>query len=237
MSSLYAIGDLHLSFQADKPMGIFGSEWTDHHIKIEKNWRDIVREDDVVFVPGDVSWALKFEDAMPDLEWIRALPGKKVFLKGNHDLWWNSISRLREIWPDEMLFIQNDSIVMGEGDNRAVLTGSRGWLTPQDKNYAKQTDEKIYRRELVRMRLALESARKTGITRIIAAMHYPPTGGGDESEFTELLGEFGVETVIYGHLHGRDSFRKGLNGNFGGIDYHLVSADYIDFKPKFIAEL
>jgi predicted phosphohydrolase len=237
MSGLYAIGDLHLSFQSDKPMDVFGSAWADHHIRIEKNWRDIVTDEDVVFIPGDISWALKTADAMPDLEWIRALPGKKVFLKGNHDLWWNSVSRLRELWPGEMFFIQNDSITVGEGASAAALTGSRGWLTPQDKNYIAKNDEKIYKRELVRMRMALESAKKTGAPRIIAAMHYQPTGGGSVSEFTKLFEEFGVETVVYGHLHGRDSFSKGLQGTFGGVRYNLVSADYLEFKPKKIGDI
>jgi predicted phosphohydrolase len=237
MSKLYAIGDLHLSFSSDKPMDVFGGEWAGHHERIEQNWRSIVTEDDVVFVPGDISWALKFEDALPDLEWIRRLPGRKVFVKGNHDLWWNSVTRLRELWPGEMMFIQNDSLVVGEGDGAIALTGSRGWLTPQDKNFAAMTDEKIYRRELTRLRLALESAKKTGAPRILAALHYQPTGGGGESEFTKLFEEFGVEQVIYGHLHGRDAYRKGIQGTFGGIRYTLVSADYIGFAPKLIAEI
>jgi predicted phosphohydrolase len=237
MGRLYAIGDLHLSFQSDKPMDVFGSAWANHYIRLEENWRDIITGDDVVFVPGDISWALKTEDAMPDLEWIQTLPGKKIFLKGNHDLWWNSVSRLRELWPDEMLFIQNDSIMIGEGASAAALTGSRGWLAPQDKNYIAKNDEKIYKRELLRMRLALESAKKTDAPRIIAAMHYQPTGGGTESEFTKLFEEFGVETVIYGHLHGRDSFKKGLQGTFGGVNYKLVSADYLEFKPEFITDI
>ncbi|MDR1069076.1 MAG: metallophosphoesterase [Clostridiales Family XIII bacterium] len=237
MSKLYAIGDLHLSFASDKPMDVFGSEWANHHRRIEDQWRSIVGKDDVVFIPGDISWALKLEDAVPDLEWIRELPGTKVFLKGNHDLWWNSVSRLRNLWPGEMLFIQNDSLVMGEGASAVALTGSRGWLTPQDKNYTATADEKIYKRELGRLRLALESARKSGAPRIIAAMHYQPTGGGRESEFTQMFTEFGVETVIYGHLHGRDAYKKGIQGTIGGVRYLLVSADYIAFRPQLITEL
>jgi predicted phosphohydrolase len=237
MGKLYAIGDLHLSFSSDKPMDIFGGEWAGHHERIEQNWRSIVAEDDVVFVPGDISWALKFEDALPDLEWIRALPGRKAFIRGNHDLWWGSISRLRELWPDEMLFIQNDSLVIGEGEASVVLAGSRGWLTPQDKNFSAADDDKIYRRELARLRLSLESAKKTGAPRVIAALHYQPTGGGSESEFTKLFEEFGVEQVIYGHLHGRDAHKKGIQGILGGIHYSLVSADYLGFAPKLVTEI
>ena len=236
MSKLFAIGDLHLSFSSDKPMDVFGDNWENHYEKFESNWLNLVSDDDVIYIPGDISWALKFEDAIPDLEWIHRLPGTKVILKGNHDLWWNSISKLRSLWPDDMKFIQNDSLVFQGKDSEFVLCGSRGWVTPEDKYYVAKDDEKIYNRELQRLRMSLDSARGKGVDNIILGMHFPPTGGGNKSGFTELIEEYGIKTVIYGHLHGFEAYKKGIKGNIGNAEYHLVSADYIDFSPKFITE-
>lgn len=236
MSKLFAIGDLHLSFSMDKPMGIFGDNWENHHEKIENNWRATVSEDDVVYVPGDLSWALKFDDAIPDLDWLHNLPGTKVFLKGNHDLWWNSVSKLRSLWPNDMKFIQNDCFVFEGANSEFVLCGSRGWVTPEDKYYVPKEDEKIYNRELLRLRMSLDSAKNTGIENIVVGLHYPPTGGGYKSGFVELINEYEIKTVLYGHLHGIEAYKKGIKGQIGDTDYFLVSADYIDFSPKMIAE-
>ncbi|MDR0851057.1 MAG: metallophosphoesterase [Clostridiales Family XIII bacterium] len=239
---IFAIGDLHLSFSQEKPMGVFGENWEDHHLKIEENWRASVADDDIVFIPGDISWALKLEDALSDLAWLHALPGTKVLLRGNHDYWWNSVSKLRELY-DSLRFIQNDSMDVGN----AVLCGTRGWLTPEDVHYNAEDDEKIFKRELIRLRISLESAARTAIAKIakdgsgettgetvvpiICGLHFPPTGGGSMSEFTTMFEEFGVTKVVYGHLHGKESYGKGIKGVYGGVSYSLVSADYIDFNP------
>jgi predicted phosphohydrolase len=230
--SIFAIGDLHLSFSSEKPMGVFGAGWEDHFERIENHWRRLVAEDDVVLVLGDLSWALKYEEAAADLAWIQALPGRKVIFKGNHDLWWSAIGRLRQDYP-AMTFIQNDACRFGD----VAFCGSRGWLCPGDSGYG-AADEKIYLRELIRLRMSLEAGRRTGAARLIAGLHYPPTAGNRlGSGFTDLFREFGVLTAVYGHLHGREAFRKALTGPFEGTKYVLASADYVDFSPVKIGEI
>jgi predicted phosphohydrolase len=234
MRKLFAIGDLHLSFTSEKPMGIFGKNWDDHEKKILERWRAVVGPDDVVFLLGDHSWGLKMEEAKADLTWIHALPGTKVMLKGNHDLWWQSVGKLRGLYAD-MLFIQNDSVRFGD----TALCGTRGWLTPQEPTFKENGgDRKVYSRELIRLRLSLESARASGADTIICGLHFPPSARPHlRSEFMDLIEEFGVKKVCYGHLHGHEAFRKGLQGALNGVDYALVSADHTDFHPHFVAEM
>jgi predicted phosphohydrolase len=255
MSRLFALGDLHLSFTSEKPMGVFGANWDDHHVKIEEHWRAEVAKDDTVFLLGDLSWGLKFAEAEADLAWIHGLPGRKVLLKGNHDLWWQSVTRLRSLY-DDMYFLQNDSVLLNGGAGRGegtgtgaavrnggagadsgatggvVLCGSRGWITPQEPSFSESEDRRIYERELIRLRLSLEDAVRKGADRIVCGLHFAPSArSGVSSGFTELFEEFGVEQVLYGHLHGREAFKKGLKGEHGGVKYALVSADYLNFKP------
>jgi predicted phosphohydrolase len=232
-SRLFAIGDLHLSFASEKPMGIFGSNWDDHHLKIEEGWRASVATGDTVFLVGDLSWGLKFEEAEADLAWIHGLPGRKVLLKGNHDLWWQSVTRLRALY-DDMAFLQNDSVpLVGAGAEGVFLCGSRGWITPQEPSFSEDEDRRIYERELIRLRLSFEDARKRGAERIVCGLHFAPSARPDiGSGFTELIEAYGAEQVVYGHLHGREAFGKGIKGARGGTGYALVSADYIDFRPQ-----
>jgi predicted phosphohydrolase len=231
MGKLFAIGDLHLSFTSEKPMGIFGANWDDHHLKIEKNWRVSVSEDDTVFLLGDLSWGLKFEEASADIEWIHELPGRKVLLKGNHDLWWQSVTRLRSLHED-MYYLQNDSVPLGDG---VTLCGSRGWITPQEPSFSEAVDRKVYERELIRLRLSIDDAVRKGAESIICGLHFAPSARANlGSGFTEIFEEYGVKKVIYGHLHGREAFKKGIQGIRGGVDYELVSADYIGFNPMLI---
>jgi predicted phosphohydrolase len=230
MSKVFAIGDLHLSFRSEKPMGIFGSNWDDHHLKIEENWRSNVGDGDTVFLLGDLSWGLKFEEAEADLEWMHGLPGRKVLLKGNHDLWWQSVTRLRTLY-DDMVFLQNDSIAF----DGIALCGSRGWLTPQEPSFKEDEDRKIYERELIRLRLSLDDAKKKGAAHMIAGLHFAPSARPEiRSGFMDLLEEYEVDQVVYGHLHGREAFKKGLKGYRNGIEYALVSADFIDFDPLLV---
>jgi predicted phosphohydrolase len=237
---------LHLSFTSEKPMGVFGANWDDHHLKIEENWRAEVSEEDTVFLLGDLSWGLKFAEAEADLAWIHGLPGRKVLLKGNHDLWWQSVTRLRALY-DDMYFLQNDSVALdgvardgvtretGSASGGVILCGSRGWITPQEPSFSESEDRKIYERELIRLRLSLEDAARrkgAGAARLVCGLHHAPGARPDlRSGFMELFEEFGVEQVVYGHLHGREAFKKGVKGERGGVNYRLVSADYIDFRP------
>ncbi len=227
--ALYAIGDLHLSFSTDKPMDIFGPQWNRHYEKIEKNWKMYISEEDTILIPGDISWAMHLSDARKDLDWIGKLPGRKILLRGNHDYWWTSLRKMHLAYP-EHIFVQNNHSSYGE----YAICGTRGWVCPND-SVADEHDNKIYQRELGRFEMSLESAKKKGWKRIIAMLHYPPTNEKYEpSGFTELIKKYGVEIVLYGHLHNINSYSAGIKGVKDGTSYELVSSDYIDFKPKLI---
>lgn len=231
---IYAIGDLHLSFNEniDKPMDRFGPGWEGHPTSLENAWRETVHDGDIVLLPGDISWALKIEEAMDDFDWIHNLPGMKIISKGNHDLWWNRIKYLNSLY-DDIVFLQNDCFVVDGCD--IVITATRGWPFPGSDEYTDH-DEKIYAREIQRLRMGLEAARSAKDDgRIIACLHYPPSGAdGRMTEFTEILEEYDVWKCIYGHLHGMPAFGRGIKGNVRGVEYSLVSFDYIGARPKLI---
>ena len=223
--SLYAIGDLHLSHYVNKPMEVFGSHWKEHHERIKKDWLARVKDSDTVLIPGDISWAINMTEAMPDLKWIEDLPGRKVLLRGNHDYWWSSVSKLNESFH-RMEFLQNNYFTYED----YAICGARGWISPNKNNFTSQ-DEKIYNREVNRLKLSLQKAREDGYTKIICMLHYPPTNElHEKSLFTETFREYGVEIVLYGHLHGKDYYKYSLQGVHDEINYHLVSCDYLDFK-------
>ncbi|MBQ8080806.1 MAG: metallophosphoesterase [Clostridia bacterium] len=220
---VYAIGDLHLQGGDDKPMNVFGPQWEGHFEKISSDWRKQVTEKDAVLVPGDISWAMQLKDALPDLEMIAALPGIKVLLRGNHDYWWPGIGRLRSALPAGMLAIQNDAARIGP----ITVCGTRGWTIPGQQ--AAPEDQKIYSREVMRLRLSLEQAARLG-GELIGMTHYPPvTEDGTETEMSRLFSEYGVGTVVYGHLHGA-SGRSAFQGRLNGVQYYCVSCDQIHFQ-------
>ncbi len=224
---IYAIADLHLSLTSEKPMDVFGEAWRGHAEKLERNWRERVQEDDLVLIPGDISWAMQLSAALPDLSFIGSLPGKKILLKGNHDYWWSAIGRVRSSLPDGMRALQNDSIV----ENGIGICGSRGWLCPGSNNFSAE-DQKIYLRELDRLSLSLSSL--PAVETKIAMLHFPPfTDKEKGSGFTERLEVAGVQIVVYGHLHG-EANRYAFEGERNGIYYHCVAADKLDFMPKLI---
>lgn len=224
---LYAIGDLHLGSQVDKPMSKFGVHWEQHHHKIRASWLNLVNENDAVLIPGDISWGMNLEEATADLEWIRQLPGKKFMVKGNHDYWWKSISRINQ-YSEDMHFIQNNfSPYIG-----IAICGTRGWICPGPQDETPR-DVKIYQREAHRLQLSLEAARTSGYDQIIGMIHFPPTNEKKESSlFTQLFEHYQVKQVVYGHVHGKDSFASGSLGMINGVDYHLVSCDYLNFTLK-----
>lgn len=224
---LFAISDLHLPGGDDKPMNVFGSHWDDHFEKISRDWRERVKDDDVVLIPGDISWAMQLAHAKPDLDAIAALPGHKILLKGNHEYWWSSISQVRAAIGNTMTAVQNDAVDMGE----FVVCGSRGWVIPTRETPLAQDDEKITSRELLRMEMSLAAAQKMAQGRpIIAMMHFPPMYNLErDTAFTALMERFEVHTVVYGHLHG-DAIRVGFNGVWNGVAYRLVSCDALGFR-------
>ena len=220
---IYAIGDLHLPGGDDKPMNVFGAHWEGHFSRIALDWRQRVREDDLVLIPGDISWAMQLQSAMPDLNAIGELPGRKVLLRGNHDYWWCGITRLRELLPQGMYAVQNDALLM---DGVAVC-GTRGWTLP---TAADSDDARIYARELMRMEMSLERAARLHARRTVVMTHYPPLGeGGAPTPVSELIARYPVSDVVYGHLHGA-SLRGAVNGVYDGIRYHCVSYDGLQFR-------
>ena len=227
--SLYAIGDLHFSTLVEKPMNIFGDKWDKHEEKIISSWKDNVKEDDVVLVLGDTSWGINLTEAKPDLDIISNLCGNKIFIKGNHDYWWTTVTNLNKLY-DNMKFLQTNFYEYGE----YAICGGRGWICPNDFKFD-DNDEKIYKRELIRMKASLDKARaeaKDEDAQIIAAVHYPPVSKPSAfSGFQQLFEDYGVKRVIYGHIHGEDGFRNAVKGLHHGVEYSLVSLDYLDCMP------
>lgn len=227
--NLFAIGDLHLPGGQEKPMEVFGPQWERHFSRISESWREKVGPEDAVLIPGDISWAMTLEEALPDLEAVGRLPGKKVLIRGNHDYWWGGIGRIRSALPEGMYALQQDALDLGA----LVVCGTRGWLVPTEETPLSAHDEKIYVRELQRLDLALAAAARIAEGRPTAVMlHYPPLyQGTPESGFTERLERAGVRVCVYGHLHGK-GIQSGFTGERGGVRYELTSCDSQDFAPR-----
>lgn len=226
-TKIFAISDLHLSGAEEKTMDIFGAEWKNHWEKITTAWRERVGQEDLVLIPGDISWAMTLQNASVDLNAIGLLPGTKLLLKGNHDYWWSSVSRVREVLPQDMFVLQNDAFAWED----ICVCGSRGWLCPNENGFSKE-DEKIYLRELQRMELSLFHAKqKKPDGQIIVMMHFPPFNDKRQpSGFVQLFEKYEVKQVVYGHLHG-PSLRYAFEGIIQNVNYRLVSSDYIHFVP------
>ncbi len=223
---VWAISDLHLSGMANKPMDIFGPGWEGHFDKIKADWREKVRAEDIVLIGGDTSWGMKPEEGMFDVRSLEELPGRKVLIRGNHDYWWNGISRIREMAPNGFYFLQNDCIRL----ENLVIVGSRGWTCPASVDF-KEQDMKLYLREAERFRLAFREAEKVKKEgdRLLALIHFPPFSiKKEDTLFTELFEKNGVEKVIFGHLHGTGYFP--LRAEKAGIEYFLTSCDKTKFS-------
>lgn len=229
--SLFAISDLHLSFAdaVDKPMDVFGEEWVDHEAKISAACGDLVSDEDVLLIPGDISWGIDLQQAAPDLEYVSKLPGKKLLLRGNHDYWWTSMKKMRGLYPD-IDFIQNDA---HEFDG-FVICGTRGWYLPWNpgKGHTPEENKKIYERELLRLEMSLQAAtEKLNGRKLVAATHFPPLDADHKgTQVTELYQKYGVDIALYGHLHGRH-WAEAAEGVIGGIEYRLVSQDKLHSIP------
>lgn len=240
--SVWALADLHLSFGVpEKSMEVFGPEWVNYGEKIRENWQAVIKPDDLVLLPGDISWAMRLDQAQADLEWIHSLPGTKVMIKGNHDYWWHSVSKVKEILPPSIYVIQNDAFNWGEYS----IGGARLWDSdeydfheyidyrespvPSSKEEKKDC-KKIFNRELHRLELSLKSLNPSAQKRIVMT-HYPPISADlKPSRIAALLEKYDVDVCIFGHLHSvkRDQALFGIRES---IQYLLTSADYLDFKP------
>lgn len=257
---LFALSDPHLSLSGAKPMDVFGPQWDNHAARIAENWRRAVGDDDIVLVPGDISWGMKIADAKPDLEWLAALPGEKVVVRGNHDYWWSSLAKLNALGLPKTHFIQNNHVRLGN----IAVGGTRLWdfpgiywpfaADPDSGNAAKLESledgkavmrenaadtEKIRARELERLKLSLASLPRDATLKI-ALTHYPPLGeDGAPTAITELINGYGIDLCVFGHVHGpapAGRARPGEDVVIDGTRYVLASSDILGHEPKLLCE-
>ncbi|MEX0961611.1 MAG: metallophosphoesterase [Simkaniaceae bacterium] len=248
MSKIWAIGDLHLSLGVpEKHMSAFGEKWENYIEKIEDNWKEAVSQEDLVLIPGDISWAMKLDEALIDLNWLASLPGTKLLIKGNHDYWWPSKKKLESILPPSIYAIQNDAFLF----NETAIGGVRLWDSQEysfteyiefvknplekdqellDLKEKKRHDETLFTRDLKRLELSLSQLDKKAARRI-AMIHYPPISADlAPSRTSEILEKYKIDTCVFGHLH--NVKKEALPfGEKNQVRYILTSADYIDFKP------
>ena len=227
--SLYAIADLHLSFGVDKPMDIFGG-WQDYQERLYDEWQAVVKKDDLVVIAGDISWAMATEDSIADFKFIEGLNGKKIIMKGNHDYWWSTKTKI------EKMFLENDIKSVSIMQNNSFrykdisICGTRGWINENGK----EADKKVLLREAQRLQMSLDSADSD--TEKIVFLHYPPIFKNDcNYSILEVLKKNNIKQVYYGHLHGA-SCLNAFEGESDGITYRLISSDYLKFKPIKIYE-
>ena len=228
--ALYTLGDLHLAFGVNKPMDVFGGRWEGYHQKLEAGL-SVLQEGDTLVIPGDFCWALDFSQSVADFQFLNRFPGRKLFVKGNHDYWWNTVSKFTKFCQEhefsDMHLLHNTCFFYED----LALCGTRGWFFEEEKEGTH--DEKVFKRDLIRLESSLKAA---GEHKKLCFLHYPPRYRGYTCpEILELLQHYQVETCYYGHLHG-DSHRLALEGQSGGVNYRLVAADYVNFKPICICE-
>ncbi len=230
---IYAISDLHLDFEKKKPMDIFGKSWENHEEKIFDNWQKTIKEDDIVLMPGDISWAINLDKGINDLERIDNLNGKKIITKGNHDYWWSTNSKLKKLYLDSIVFLQNNSFKY----KNVQVFGTRGWIDKSSEDF-NEKDLKIFEREIHRLELSFECGTDLKKSYNIALLHYPPFDTkGNPNEFVQVMKKHNIKTCVYGHLHSAEGHRYIVEGNISNINFICSSADYIDFLPVEILEV
>ncbi|MGN1202259.1 MAG: metallophosphoesterase [Eubacterium sp.] len=227
--ALFAIADLHLSLDGDKPMDVF-SGWNDYVKRLEDNWHKIITEDDTVVIAGDISWAMKLEETYTDFKWIDRLPGKKIFLKGNHDYWWCTKSKIDKFLAEKCLdtisVLFNNTYICGD----YAVCGTRGWFLENDT----PEDIKVLNREVGRLRTSIEAAIKTGKEPVVF-LHYPPYYNRTEcKEIFDVLVEYDIKKCYYGHIHGAKNIKNAFEGNYKGVELKLISCDKLSFIPLLV---
>lgn len=253
--TVWALADLHLSFGVpDKAMDVFGEQWAGYTDLVQRHWRAAIAEGDLVLIAGDISWAMRSEDAVPDLEWIHQLPGTKVILRGNHDYWWSSLSKVEKVLPSSIHLIQNNAYHWHD----ISVAGARLWdsseysfgeyidyrenarskaldpLDPQKQKHDPAEEERIFLRELLRLEMSLKCLKKQARVRIVMT-HYPPISADlQDSRVSKLLEKYQVNVCVFGHLHNVKRSIP-LFGDKNGIRYLLTACDYLDFIPVAIA--
>lgn len=234
--SIYTIGDLHLSFHENKPMGIFGENWNNHEKKIKNNWIKTVKENDLVVLPGDFSWSTYLKDTYEDFKFLDSLPGKKILLKGNHDYWWTTVTSMKNFLKENNLgsidFVYNSAY---EFEN-LIIAGTRGWSKLEECD-----NQKLIGRETARLELSIRQALKLNENsnnienkEIVVFMHYPPITkenifNNETNDFIQIMEKYNIKRCYYAHLHGL-AINDAVEGRYLGINFKLVSADGLDFK-------
>lgn len=221
---IFAISDLHLPAGV-KPMDVFGRHWENHFDKIEADWNARVTAEDIVLLPGDLTWAMHLEEALEDLKRLGRLPGRKILLRGNHDYWWSAIGRVRRALPEGTYAIQNDAMLL----DGVLFAGSRGWLLPGAESTGE--DRRIYERERLRLEMSLKHARRLSADApLFVLMHYPPFLAGNEG-YSDLLSAYHTDVCVYGHLHGA-GLQLAFNGIRDEVQYYQVSCDGLGFRLR-----
>lgn len=223
---IFAISDLHLDTTNSKPMDVFGPVWQNQQQEIIDSAKRLnITDEDLILIPGDLSWAMRTDEAKRDLEFLTKFPGKKLVIKGNHDYWWSSLSKVKQILPENVFAIQNNAIKF----ENIIICGTRGWDIDEGRGLSKQ-DEVIFQREAVRLKLSITEAKKlqTNNEEIICMMHYPPFNFKKEStKFTSLIEEADIKIVVYGHIHNNFKGRDAITIK-NGVYYYLTSCDFLN---------
>ena len=227
--SLFAIADLHLSLSVNKPMDIFGERWTNHVEKLTKNWNETVSEIDIVVIPGDISWAINFDEAKADFDYINKLNGTKIISKGNHDYWWSTLSKLNAFLAensfDTIKFLHNNHYPYG----KYGICGTRGWINENSV----PADAKVLAREAQRLEASIKSALNDNLEPIVF-LHYPPVFGNESNyDILDVMYKYNVKECYYGHLHG-NAHKYAICGEREGINFNLIAADFVQFCPKLV---
>lgn len=236
--SIFAMADLHLSCTVNKPMDIFGARWTDYMTKIKKHWSSVVTDDDVVIVPGDISWAIDYNEAVEDFKFINSLPGKKLIGKGNHDYWWGTMTKNRSFVSsqgfDTIDFLYNNAYKIED----YIVCGTRGWYVDeklQSGNTKNVEYEKIVAREAQRLKMSLDYAKKLqeNNEEILVFFHFPPVFNGFVcEELIEILLQYGIKHCYFGHIHGVYNIPRCFD--YKGISFTIISSDYCNFVPMIV---
>ncbi len=228
--AIYTIGDLHLSFNENKPMSIFGENWEGYEEKVKENWTNLVKEEDLVVLPGDFSWSMYLKDTYNDFEYLNNLPGKKLLLKGNHDYWWSTVNSMRNYIKENHFenidFLYNNAY---EFENK-IIVGTRGWALGEDLE-----SKKMINREVSRLELSIKNGLENygEDKEIVAFMHYPPIikqniQNNEINDFIRILKQYNIKQCYYGHLHG-SAIKEAVEGEYFGINFKLVSSDSVEF--------
>ncbi len=234
--SVYTIADLHLSIgKASKSMDVFGRKWFDYVHRLEINWQKLITDNDTVVIPGDISWGMSLEDSLPDLQFLNSLPGKKIIMKGNHDFWWSTVSKMSEFFQRNGLYsieiLNNNALDAGN----CIVAGTRGWFT--DKTLQNTSDNvdytKIINRETIRLRMSLDNAvllQRISNKKIVVFFHFPPVWNDFRcDEFIDILSSYKIKECFFGHIHGCYNVTGAFE--YKNILFRLISADFIDFIP------